>query len=120
MSEARVEQFRWDDIELEHVTAMISRRIVTGARGMIAQIRLQKGAIVPMHQHESEQLTCIFEGALRFLVEDKDITVRAGEVLLIPSNAPHQAEAIEDTFELDVFSPIRHDWLNKTDDYFRR
>lgn len=120
MPDARVSHYRWDEIELEHVTAMISRKIVTGEREMIAQITLKKGAIVPMHEHESEQLTYIFEGALRFLVEGKEVTVRAGEVLHIPSGIPHQAEALDDTFEMDVFSPIRHDWLNRTDDYFRR
>ncbi len=120
MAESRVRQYRWDELELEHVTEMISRRIVTGEREMLAQIYLKKGALVPMHSHEAEQMTCILQGALRFLIEGEDITVREGEVLLIPSNVPHQAEALDDTFELDVFSPIRHDWLNKTDDYFRR
>jgi len=112
--------FRWDEIELEKVTDMISRKIVTGEREMVAQIYLKKGALVPMHSHESEQMTCILQGALKFLVGGEDIVVREGEVLHIPSWVPHQAEALEDTFELDVFSPIRQDWLDKTDDYFHR
>ena len=73
-----------------------------------------------MHDHESEQITYILQGALRFLVGGQDVTVREGEVLVIPSRVPHQAEALDDTFELDLFSPIREDWLDKTDDYFRR
>ena len=112
--------FRWDEIELEKVTDMISRKMVTGEREMVAQIYLKKGALVPMHSHESEQMTCILQGALKFLVGGEDIVVREGEVLHIPSWVPHQAEALEDTFELDVFSPIRQDWLDKTDDYFHR
>ncbi len=120
MPDPAVQHFRWDEIELEKVTEMISRKIVTGEREMLAQIYLKKGAIVPMHQHEAEQMTYILQGALRFLVGGEDVTVREGEVLLIPSNAPHQAEALDDTFELDLFSPIRQDWLEKTDDYFRR
>jgi len=120
MAESRVQHYRWDEIELEKVTEMISRKLVTGEREMLAQIYLKKGALVPMHQHEAEQMTYILQGALRFMVDGQEITVREGEVLHLPSNVPHQAEALDDTFELDVFSPIRHDWLNKTDDYFRR
>jgi quercetin dioxygenase-like cupin family protein len=120
MPDPIVQHFRWDEIELEKVTEMISRKIVTGEREMLAQIYLKKGAIVPMHQHDAEQMTYILQGALRFLVGGQDVTVREGEVLHIPSNVPHQAEALDDTFELDVFSPIRQDWLDKTDDYFRR
>lgn len=120
MPDPTVQHFRWDEIELEKVTEMISRKIVTGEREMLAQIYLKKGALVPMHQHEAEQMTYILQGALRFLVGGEDVTVREGEVLLIPSNVPHQAEALDDTFELDLFSPIRQDWLDKTDDYFQR
>lgn len=109
---------RWDELELEKVTEMISRKIVTGEREMLAQIYLKKGAVVPMHSHESEQITYVLQGALRFLIDGEQITVREGEVLVIPSWVEHQAEALDDTFELDVFSPIRQDWLDKTDTYF--
>ena len=112
--------YRWDELELEKVTEMISRKIVTGSREMLAQIYLKKGALVPMHSHESEQMTYVLQGALRFLVRGEEITVREGEVLHIPSWLEHQAEALDDTFELDVFSPIRQDWLDRTDDYFRK
>lgn len=121
MSETpRAHLYRWDELELEKVTEMISRKIVSGSREMIAQIYLKKGALVPMHAHESEQMTYVLQGALKFLVGGEEVTVREGEVLHIPSWAEHQAEALDDTFELDVFSPIRQDWLDKTDDYFHR
>jgi quercetin dioxygenase-like cupin family protein len=109
---------RWDEIALEKITEMISQKIVAGEREMLAQIYLKRGALVPMHAHESEQMTYILQGALRVLVDGEEITVREGEVLHIPSGVPHQAEALEDTFELDLFSPIRQDWLDGTDDYF--
>jgi quercetin dioxygenase-like cupin family protein len=102
---------RWDEIALEKITEMISQKIVTGEREMLAQIYLKRGALVPMHSHESEQMTYILQGALKVVVDGEEMTVREGEVLHIPSHAPHQAEALEDTFELDVFSPIRTDWL---------
>jgi quercetin dioxygenase-like cupin family protein len=102
---------RWDEIALEKITEMISQKIVTGEREMLAQIYLKRGALVPMHSHESEQMTYILQGALRVVVDGEEMTVREGEVLHIPSGVSHQAEALEDTFELDVFSPIRSDWL---------
>ena len=102
---------RWDEIALEKVTEMISRKIVAGEREMMAQIYLKRGALVPIHTHESEQMTYILQGALRVLVDGEEIIVSEGEVLHIPPFAPHQAEALEDTFELDVFSPIRKDWV---------
>ncbi len=117
---SNVKLTRWDELALEKVTEMISRKLVTGEREMLAQIYLKKGAFVPMHSHESEQITYVLQGALKFLVGGDEVVVREGEVLLIPSWVEHQAEALDDTFELDVFAPIRQDWLDKTDDYFRR
>ena len=113
MAHARV--YRWDEIALEKITEMISQKIVAGDREMLAQIYLKRGALVPMHAHESEQMTYILQGALKVLVDGEEITVREGEVLHIPSWAPHQAEALEDTFELDVFSPVRGDWVGDKD-----
>ena len=107
---------RWDEIALEKVTEMMSQKIITGEREMLAQIYLKRGALIPMHSHESEQMTYILQGALRFLVGNEEVIVREGEVLHIPANVTHQAEALEDTFELDVFSPIRTDWLRELED----
>jgi quercetin dioxygenase-like cupin family protein len=118
MNKPTVRLHRWDEIALDKVTEMISRKIVTGEREMLAQIYLKRGALVPMHSHESEQMTYILQGALKFLIDGEEITVREGEVLHIPSWVPHQAEALEDTFELDLFSPIRQDWIDGTDTYF--
>src|SRR6202171_3670405 len=120
MSVQTVRLHRWDEIALEKVTEMVSRKIVTGEREMLAQVYLKRGCLVPMHSHESEQMTYILQGALKFVIRGEEITVREGEVLHIPSLIEHQAEALEDTFELDVVSPRRHDWLDHSDDYFRR
>lgn len=102
---------------------MLDRRLITGDRMMIAHVYLKKGCIVPKHSHENEQLTYILEGVLHFWIgedEKEEIDVHAGEVLHIPANVPHKAEALEDTLDVDVFSPPREDWLNKTDAYLRR
>jgi len=93
---------------------MLSRKVVTGEHEMLAQAYLKRGCLVPVHSHASEQMTYVLQGALRCLVAGEEITVREGEVLHIPSGVQHQAEALEDTFELDVFSPIREDWLDRT------
>ena len=103
------------------MTDALSRRLITGERMMLAQVYLDKGCIVPRHSHENEQLTYILEGSLRFWIgEDgeEELVIRAGQVLHIPSNVPHMAEALEDTLDVDVFSPPRQDWLDGTDTYF--
>jgi len=115
--------YRWDDMAKEKVSDMLDRRLITGDRMMLAHVYLKKGCIVPKHSHENEQLTYILEGALRFWIgedQKKEVIVSAGEVLHIPSNVPHKAEALEDTLDVDIFSPPRQDWLEKSDAYLRR
>ena len=111
---------RWSDVELEHLNPQLDRQMITGEKLMIARVLLKRGVIVPEHSHENEQLTYILEGTLRFWIDDKVIDVRAGEVLCIPPNMPHKAQAMEDTVDLDVFYPPRQDWLYKADAYLRR
>jgi quercetin dioxygenase-like cupin family protein len=123
MTESSVSFYRWTDMKKERVSDMLERRLITGDRMMLAHVYLKKGCIVPKHSHENEQLTYILEGALKFWIgedQKEEVVVRAGEVLLIPSNVPHKAEALEETLDVDVFSPPRQDWLAKTDDYLRR
>jgi quercetin dioxygenase-like cupin family protein len=121
MSHTEARHFRWDDMPREPVTDSISRRLVTGERMMLAHVYLDRGAVVPKHEHDNEQITYILEGALRFWLGEhgqEEIVVRAGEVLHIPSHLPHKAEALEDTLDVDVFCPPRQDWLDGTDSYF--
>ena len=123
MPERSVTFYRWDDMPKESVSETLDRRLITGDRVMLTHVYLKKGSIVPRHSHENEQLTYILEGGLRFWIgpdESEVIDVRAGEVLHIPSFVQHKAEALEDTLDVDVFSPPREDWLNKTDSYLRR
>jgi quercetin dioxygenase-like cupin family protein len=112
---------RWSDVPLERVTDVIDRKLITGDGLMLAHVILKKGAVVPKHQHINEQFTYILEGALRFTLGAdgaEEVIVRAGEVLHIPSNVWHEAEALEDTLDMDIFNPPRADWLNHTDSYF--
>ncbi len=122
MSDEAVTHYRWDDMPKEPLNDLIDRRLVTGERIMLAHVYLKKGAVVPMHEHENEQITYILEGKLRFWIGSEDaepMDIGPGEVLHLPSNVPHKAEALEDTFDVDVFSPPRQDWLDGTDSYLR-
>ena len=115
--------FRWNDMPVEQVNDALGRRLITGERMMLAHVYIKKGCVVPRHSHENEQLTYVLEGALRFWIgedEQQELVISGGEVLHIPSNVPHKAEALEDTLDVDVFSPPRWDWINKTDDYLRQ
>ncbi len=112
--------FSWDTVRKEVMNAKIWRKVISGEKAMVAQVFIAKGGVVPTHHHESEQLTFILDGALKFELEGREIVVHKGEVLHIPSNVPHRAVALEDTMDLDIFSPIRMDWLTGQDDYLRR
>ena len=114
--------YRWDQLPREDLHELLSRRLITGDQMMLAHVYLKKGCVVPKHSHMNEQLTYILEGALRFLVGDdgEEIVVRAGEVLHLPGNVPHEAHAVEDTLDVDIFYPPREDWLKKTDAYLRK
>jgi quercetin dioxygenase-like cupin family protein len=111
MASSAVRLHRWDEIALEKVTEMLSRKIVAGDREMLVQSYVKRGCLVPLHAHDSEQMTYVLQGALKFFIGGNEITVREGEVLHIPAGVEHQSEALEDTFELDAFSPIRQQWI---------
>ncbi|HZE69319.1 MAG TPA: cupin domain-containing protein, partial [Pyrinomonadaceae bacterium] len=122
MTQSAVSFYRWNDMPKEKVSDVLDRRLITGDKVMLTHVYLKKGAIVPQHNHHNEQITYILEGGLRFWIgedESEVIDVRAGEVLHIPSLVKHKAEALEDTVDVDIFSPPRQDWLDKTDDYLR-
>ena len=112
---------RWDDVPLDPVNTTFDRKLVSGEHITIAQVFLKPGGGAPKHQHDNEQFSYILKGTLRFWIGDEErmLDVRAGEVLHLPPNVPHRAEALDDVFAIDVFSPPRWDWVNKTDAYLR-
>ena len=115
-----LQHFSFDAMPVERLNPLLDRQFVAGERSMVARLVLRTGCIVPMHSHEHEQISHVLEGALRFTAQGKEIMVRAGDVLVIPSNVPHSAEALEDTIALDVFCPPREDWISGTDAYLRK
>jgi quercetin dioxygenase-like cupin family protein len=121
-SAARATHYRWKDQLCETMKGTITRRTITGKRIMFGEIRFKKGDTVPRHAHDNEQFTYVVEGALKFWFGDdgeEEMVVAAGEVVVIPPNLPHRAEALHDTVEFDIFNPPRQDWLDKTDTYLR-
>ena len=117
---SKLQHIRLQDMPVEHLNPLIDRQFVAGDRSMLARIILRKGSIVPLHSHDNEQITYVLDGALKFLIEGKELIVRSGEILVIPSNLPHSAEALEDTVDLDIFCPPREDWIRGTDAYLRK
>ncbi len=121
-----VRKQHWDELPIEELTPLIGRRLIYSEKMMLAHVYLKQGAIVPAHDHLNEQFTYVLSGTLRFwLGEHADAPgdtytdVGAGDVLVIPSNVRHRAEALEDTLDVDIFNPPRQDWIDKTDDYLR-
>ncbi len=119
-SKAQLRHLSWNQVEREVLTPLLERQLIVGQEVMLARILLRKGCVVPWHSHVNEQLSAILEGALKFWIDGKEIIVRSGEVLTIPPNMPHKAEALEDTLAIDTFHPPRADWINKTDSYLRK
>jgi unsaturated pyranuronate lyase len=116
---AKANHIQWKDIEVESLNSLIGRQLIVGTNMMVARVLLKKGAKVPLHSHHNEQITYILEGALHFHIDNREITVSAGEVLCIPPHMPHEALALEDTVDLDIFNPPRQDWIDKDDAYLR-
>jgi quercetin dioxygenase-like cupin family protein len=109
----------WSSVAVEALNPLLGLHFVVGQNIMLARVLLKKGCFVPEHSHPNEQVTFIAEGALKFKIDGREIVVNSGEVLTIPPNMPHSAEALEDTVDFDVFHPPRADWIDKTNNYLR-
>jgi quercetin dioxygenase-like cupin family protein len=112
--------FDWSQISQEQVSDKLSRKFIHGERIMVAQLFLKKGCVVPDHHHESEQISLVMAGSLRFRIGDEEKLLLSNQVVSIPSNVKHSVVALEDTLVYDLFSPIRRDWLAGDDAYLRK
>ena len=111
---------RWADIPSEQINDTVARRFITGDSVTIGRFELKKGGVVPTHAHANEQVSMVMSGALLFRIDGRDTIVKAGEMMQIPGNVPHEVEVLEDAVAIDVFAPVRQDWIDKTDTYFKR
>ena len=109
----------WEKLESEQFGKLIKRQMLSGEEATVARLLLAKGAVVPRHSHVSEQYSLILEGSVKFVFDDREVVLNAGDVLFIPSNVPHSAVALEDAVDIDFFSPRREDWIRKEDSYLR-
>jgi quercetin dioxygenase-like cupin family protein len=114
-----VKLYNWSQIPEEQLNAAVSRQMLHGETMTVARLRLRKGAVVPLHQHVNEQISMVESGKLRFVISGEERIVLGGEMLAIPPNAPHLVEALEDSLAIDLFSPIREDWIRGDDAYLR-
>ena len=110
---------RWSDVEVEEMNPLLGRQFIVGTNTMLARVLLKKGSHVPLHSHHNEQIAYVLEGSMKFVLEGKEVMVNAGEVLCIPPNVPHEAFALENTVDLDIFNPPRQDWIDRDDAYLR-
>ena len=118
-----LQQLNWETVPTEDVNPFMARKIISGEKLMIAKMKFKDGFLVPLHQHMHEQVTQVTSGQIRFWFgNDKEISMDLfpGDVVVIPSNLPHEALMIGDVEEVDTWAPPRQDWLDKTDDYLRK
>ncbi|MBI1895713.1 MAG: cupin domain-containing protein [Acidobacteria bacterium] len=114
-----VKLYDWNSIEKEQMNPAFARQVIHGDRMTTARVHLRKGAIVPLHEHPNEQMTVLLEGRLRFFSAAGEEIITAGQVMQIPGGVPHGVEALEDCLALDLFSPVREDWVRGDDAYLR-
>lgn len=119
----KLEKINWEDIPEEQVTPSMTRKMIYGDNIMIAKMTFKDGFLVPLHQHENEQISEVISGTIRFWFgpnKEQEMDLHAGESVVIPGNLPHAALMIGDVVAMDVFSPPRQDWIDGTDDYLRK
>lgn len=118
-----VHKIHWDDVPIEQVTPKMQRKLVYGEKVMVARMKFKDGFLVPLHEHENEQITSVISGTIRFWFgaeKEQTFDLNAGEVVVIPPHMPHEALMIGDVEEIDTWAPIREDWLDGTDHYLRK
>ena len=110
----------WENVPIDWLSDTIGRQVLHTESMTFARVTLRQGALVPMHEHEHEQIATVMEGCLRFVVGDEERIVEAGSTVPLGANVPHEVEALVDSVVVDVFSPIREDWIRGDDAYLRR
>lgn len=118
-----VEKINWSAVPVEEVNASMKRQIITGEKLMVARMHFKDGFVVPLHQHVHEQVTQVVSGQMRFWFgenKEQEMDLFPGDVIVIPSNLPHEALMIGDVEEIDTWAPPRQDWLDGSDLYLRK
>ncbi|MFT3741549.1 MAG: cupin domain-containing protein [Gammaproteobacteria bacterium] len=109
--------YNFDGMPIEQLSDKISRQYIYSGQSMLVKWIFKKGAVVPLHHHVNEQITWITEGSVRVYSQGKEYTVKAGEVIIFPPHVPHEFLALEDTIDIDFFTPVREDWITQSASY---
>ena len=112
--------YEWNRVEKEQLSPTLVRQVIHGGAMTVARLYLRKGSSVPEHSHHNEQISMLEQGSLKFVIAGQETVLTAGQVLRIPPNVPHSAEALEDCVAVDLFSPPREDWIRGDDAYLRK
>ena len=89
------------------------KTLVHGEKTLMVEFKLKKGAIVPLHSHPHEQTGYLISGHVKFLINSEEVYCQPGDSWCLPGNREHGAKALEDSVLVEVFSPVREDYLPK-------
>lgn len=112
--------YDFENMPIETLSDKISRQYIYSGESMLVKWIFKKGAEVPLHHHVNEQITWITEGSVRVFSQGKEFIVKAGEVIIFPPHVPHEFLALEDTIDIDFFTPVREDWINQSSTYLQK
>jgi unsaturated pyranuronate lyase len=116
-----MKRWSWGDIESERLNENIVRKMFWGEKIMVVRLDIEPNTTVPEHEHESEQITMVFQGSITLAFPDgEEVLLSEGEMLVIPPSLPHSARTGSERCKaMDFFSPIRQDFIEGTATYFR-
>lgn len=104
--------YTWKTVPIERMNDDIARQMIVGANEMIVRWEFRKGGVAGRHSHPHEQIVMMVSGRLRLAVGDEEKILGSRDIVVIPPDVPHEAEALEDTVVIDIFSPPREDFLS--------
>jgi quercetin dioxygenase-like cupin family protein len=87
------------------------KTLVHGEKTLLCEFRIKKGKALPSHSHPHEQTGYLFSGHMKFIIGDNVFEAEPGDSWCIPGDVEHAAEAFEDSMGVEVFSPVREEYL---------
>ena len=110
----------WNQIKEDVLNPLAGRKALHGKMITLARFRFDKGNKVAMHHHPNDQITTVESGSVRFIMNGEEVILKAGDMVAVPPDVPHGNEALEDTVIVEIFSPVRADWITGDDSYLRQ
>ena len=102
---------------IEELSPLLSRQYIHGSQSTFVKWTAKEEAVVPIHHHPNEQITWIVSGRAEVFSNGEQYIAEAGDILFFPPNVPHEFVFLEDTIDIDFFSPARQDWIDGTENY---